>query len=285
MTVNGSASAPYDGPWWVALRWVAVIPASIVIAIIAYVLTSIVNGLVGSELVSGLASLLAAGAAGYISVAMSLAIAPEAKRAAATAVAAMMILASFFVIGNVVTGQAPKSEMPSWYLVIVWLAFAVGAICGLFAEASFETVASINLPPLVRWILFLPVAVVVGAGVMLAMILGVVQFFPGASGILDIETRFIPAIILISLAIAIAPSHRRIVAVAVSLLWIVGGSGYLVGAISRPIVQPLIEHAEHGPIVFDAPAWLMALRGAAWFLAGVIPLVYTFQMTRKRVEQ
>jgi hypothetical protein len=247
------------------------------VAIVTYFVESIVNGLFGG-IVSGLVGFISFGAAGYAAVITAELVAPNAKRAMGVVLALNLALLSAFVIGNALTaGSERQSTTPIWYTVALLIVLVIGAVFGILSDAipADEHVA-LRVPTITRWVLFIPIA----AAASLAIIIGLVYLgisYPSVQGIIDIETRFLSAIIFISLATAIAPAGRRIVVSILSAPWLIGGFFSTLSALFRPLITPWIEHLTHRQVGFYTPAWIQAIQGLAWLTAALIPLLVIFR--------
>jgi hypothetical protein len=193
----------------------------------------------------------------------------------------MLAILIYYVIAMIFTTPNAPSEFPKWYMVVVDVVFAIGLLTGVFVPEDAEVRTRIAPPPLVRWIIFLPASIAAAACAGFALVFARIQFTQYA-GIIDAETFYIPALVLISLAIAIAPSGKRLVASLVSCLWVSGGFLFAMGAVLRPILVPWLESTSHREVGFMLPQWSQFLQGFGWFAAGCIPLVVTFCLPRAK---
>jgi hypothetical protein len=276
--MSGSATIGVKVFLILVARWVAVLPAAIAVAAAAYLVTGIVNS-IGGELASGIVGLIAIGVAGYAAVAAAQFIAPTVKRAAGTAIAVMIVLLSCYSIGNGLTGTYNSATYPLWYTVLLEAALAVGALSGITVEIEQQPVPPVRVHFLVRWLAFVPVALL-SAGVVGVLLVFIEYYLPNAAGILKLEGSFLFGLIFISVATAIAPRGRRIVASLTGALWAISGTLYFMGALLRPILKPWIESISKHSIDFYEPTWLQALHGMAWIAAAAIPVVVAFNLPK-----
>ena len=259
-------------------RWIAVLPAAVAVAAAAYLVTGIVNS-IGGELASGIVGLIAIGVAGYAAVAAAQFVAPTVKRAAGTAIAVMIVLMSCYSIGNGLTGTYNSTTYPLWYTVLLETALAVGAVSGIAVEIEQQPVPSVRVHSLVRWLVFVPVAIL-SAGAVGVLLVFTEYYLPNAAGILKLEGSFLFGLLFISVATAVAPHGRRIIASLLGALWVISGTLYFIGALLRPVLKPWAESISKHAIDFYEPAWLQAFHGIAWIAAAAIPIVVAFNLPR-----
>jgi hypothetical protein len=271
----------FTTPLWVVVRWIAVMPAALVVMVIGGFLFPLIFS-IGGELVSGLAGVFGTAVSAGYAVASAAYVAPAFKRYAAVAVACYFCLLAMYYIAIELTHAIPAGDHPVWLQVVANVAFGMGSIIGVFAAldmADEPTQWPPQLPAVLRWLLFLPCALAARALVVIIPLL----LFHGSENYdpVDLWIRFMEALVFVSLATAIAPRGRKVVVSVLSALWIVSGGLYMVGGIFRPLLLAFFALHVHRDVEFLAPAWLESLQGAAWLSGGLIPALATFHATAK----
>jgi hypothetical protein len=258
-------------------RWVAVVPAALVCGILGYFVSAIGNS-IGGLMVSGIVTLFACAIAGYAAVSAAKLIAPNVKVGAGLAVASMVFLGAFYSCANGLTGQF-TGEQPIWYTILLLVAMVIGALSGIAVDGGTEVAFPSAPPAPARWVLFLPLAIVAALPALGLAIITELQF-PRLFGIMDVEVRFLTGIAIISVATAVAPAGKRVVASLLGGLWGLVGGIMFFGAIARPLITAWV--ARSGNVMhYYLPAWQQAAEGLAWLLAAAIPICITYATKAK----
>lgn len=272
---RATTSIPWYNPttWPTYVRWIAILPAMVIAGAGYYVVSVIVNGF-ASGLPGSVVQLFAAAVAAGIVVIAGAMIAPAYKGyVAATGAALLTILVACIDVKLWLFPDAgTTSGTPSWYMAIWTLAIVAGAI---FAFTSVATACD-DVPPhpdsgnnaIVRWILFLPGAMVCADAIVVLIALPLVYFNLDQQIIAAFVALLYP-ILMIGAAAKIAPRGKVIVGVTLvsiglllSLIW--GLSGAL---------QPQIHSwfARSGQdIGFHYPGWSQVISGLAGITGNLI---------------
>ncbi len=160
--VASSATELYDPRSWPRwLRWCLTAPFSLLAAIIAFFVYSIVNNFLGSELPSAVTGLFAILIGSSAFVFCGRYIAPSFNRYVGYTLGVAVLAVAGYYAGMVVS--AGSGTLPKWYAFIIPLAAAGGAIYACASDLSDPTQESAPdsfawMPNLLRWLAFIPVA-------------------------------------------------------------------------------------------------------------------------------
>jgi hypothetical protein len=257
-------------------RWLAVLPASAVAAAIAYFVSAIANG-IGGFLVSGLVWLFAAGFAGYAAVLTAQVVAPSAKRAAGVSITTVVLLFVAFTCISIADGEFHGKDYPTWYVIILECVMLVGAVSALTADLSDGVKLESQWPAIVRWIAFIPSAIVGWAIVAIGLSLAVAIPLHGVvPPFIDVVLRFVSGLVFIAIATAVVLAGRRVVVSVIGAVWAIPGVLLFLGSLLRPWLIPWLEHVTHRELYTPVPAGLQALQAFSFIAAAAIPLFFTF---------
>jgi hypothetical protein len=273
-------SQRYASLAWQLLRWALVVPACLVIAVVVNFLVAFINSF-GGDIPSGIVWLFAAGTSGYACTYSTLYIAPGAQRATAATIALGAVLGSVYVIGHAIREPA-SITLPLWYVSIIAIVFAIAALIGACSPYDeSDLLPQSPLPTALRWILFLPCAIVGAFCIAFALEFAMQTFAPGLADLAGVEIRLLFGAIFIGIATAIAPAGRRIVVSVISLPWLVTGSGYFITGLFRPVVTSWFHRIGDPGIAFYDTPFVQCLQGLALLGACIIPIAAAFTSGRK----
>jgi uncharacterized membrane protein len=267
----------YDPHAWPDIvRWLALLPVTILVAIVVNIIVTFVNSL-DSYIPSGLVSLGAAAIAAYWMSYVAKHTAPTEKTAVAVSVVIMVAIFCACLIALELRGDF-KSGTPLWFDVTYVVAAVGGAIAGAVAPAKPERVrpSRPSIPELARWLALLPCAAVASVGsILITSIAGVLLRLPPE--IVRAENGFLMIAVFLSVAGMIAPRGSRWVMLVLATIPLTFALAYFSAGIMRPIVLAIIEHIRPGSLFgFYEPPWQQSIEGVAMLFGVVIPLGASF---------
>lgn len=235
---------PEGWPRW--LRWCLALPLSLLAAVIVYFIYNIVNSF-SSEIPTALTGLLAivVGSAAFVLCGRH--VAPGFNRYVGYTFAAALLSAAGYLAGMILTQGS--GALPKWYAVLIPIAAAFGALYACFADMpdlhdhEGKEVYSWMPGPL-RWLAFIPIALVLSVVVNFALGLPF-AFLNLSSDIVKLVNTPITAATFIGVAAAVAPSHKKVVAVTLSVLIAIFAVGLLFSALDRPLTVQIISRLTH----------------------------------------
>lgn len=257
-------------------RWVAVIPATLVSCAMAYVVSVIGYSLGG--LTSGLVLVVSSGVAAAATVWVSAYIAPSGKRGVAlTAVAAVIIFAAF-LIGNSFTNT---HVIPWWLAIINAIAMIIGACIVLANLSGHENEAKpdIYVPPWGRWLLCVPVGMLVWAAIAFGIGVSIGAAMRGRMPfIAEAEIRLLGGVALVATVAAVSPSYRKAVVLIAGAPFAMFGTVRVLGGIFQPLIMSWYDRTHPGTALasHEGPGWVVAIQGFAWLCAAGIPAFLVF---------
>jgi hypothetical protein len=277
---------PSGWPRWV--RWLLVGPVSLLAAVAIFFLYNIINA-VASEVPTALTSLFAIAIGTYAFVGIGRVIAPAFSRLVGYVLATTALTLVGYYLGNIVVSGA--QETPTWYAILVGLVAMCSAIAAAVTDIPDanpdEREVYAWMPSVLRWILFLPIALVLAGLACLA--LGVPLFFMHFStDVVQLLNTPLAIATLIAVAAAVTPAWKNFVGVTIAALIAVVSFSQLLAGADRSLALQLIAaltHRRAQEFGWSMTPWYETLSGLSGLAGCVIGAIGAVQAEgrRKRV--
>ncbi len=201
-------------------------------------------------------------------------VAPAFGRYVGYSLGVALLVFAGYVMGNVMTQGS--GSLPKWYAVLMPIAAAVGAVYACFAdvpESGDPNGREIYswMPGPLRWLTFIPFAFVLTIVVCFALGLPL-AFLRLNFDIIKLVNTPITAAVFIGVAAAVAPSHKKAVAITLGAFIALFAIGLFLSALDRPLTIQVISritHADPSTLGFYMSPWYQILSSSG-ALAGVL---------------
>jgi hypothetical protein len=265
---------PEGWPRW--LRWCLALPLSLLAAVIVYFIYNIANSFF-PDMPTAVTSLLAVLIGSTAFVLCGRYVAPGFHRYVGYTIGVAVVTFAGYAMGMILT-QGSGSQ-PKWYALLVPIAAAVGALYGCFAglpdlrDHAGKEVYSWMPGPL-RWLALVPVALVLTVAVCFALGLPL-AFLRIDLDIIKLVNTPIAAAVFVGVAAAVAPSHKKLVAMTLGSFIGLFAVGLFLSALDRPLTVQILSqftHADPSTLGFSMSVWYQIMSSTS-ALAGALTAV------------
>jgi hypothetical protein len=291
------ASRPASGPtarkwydptgWPEPVRWVALVPLPVGAAIVAFVIYSVVNGIF-PDMPSALTGLLAVVVAASAYVGLSRLLAPSFDRLIGVVQVGAVCLFAAYMVAKAVLEPA-RNGSPTWYTILFGVAAIGGAVYGSSVALEGSAAAVRRevyawMPAPLRWVLFIPIALLLAVLSAAAFGLLLYALHVSADAAKLVNTILMSAI-FIGVASAVAPCGKNVVGIVFALIFGFFAVFQILAGAFRPVAAQMIAgyfHKDLADVAFDSPVWYQLLTGFGLLAGAVVGALGAVRAERDR---
>jgi hypothetical protein len=275
----------YDPQGWTRwLRWLLALPLSLLAAVIIYFVYYIANSFF-PDMPTAVTGLLAVLIGSTTFVLCGRYVAPSFDRYVGYTLGVALLVFAGYVLGMILTQGSGSS--PKWYALLMPVAAAVGALYACFADLSERRDHSGSemfswMPGPLRWLTFIPVALFLAVAACFALGLPLASLRINEDVIRLVNTPILIAV-FIGVAAAVAPSHKKAVAITLGLLIALFSIVLFLSALDRPLTVQIVPriirvldpgffertHFDPSSLTFAMSVWYQIMSSTS-ALAGVL---------------
>jgi hypothetical protein len=268
---------PEGWPRW--LRWCLALPLSLLAAVIVYFIYYIANSIF-PDMPSAVTGLLAILIGSTAFVLCGRYVAPAFNRYVGYTQGLALLTFAGYLLGMVLTQGS--GSLPKWYALLMPIAGGVGALYACFADlpelgdhAGKEVYSW--MPDPLRWLAFIPIALILAMAVCFALALPL-AFLRIHSDIIKLVNTPISAAVFVGVAAAVAPSHKKTVAITLGSFIALFAVGLFLSALDRPLTVQIISQFTHtNPSIlgFYMSVWYQIMSSTSALAGALIAVLST----------